>query len=64
MEIIVYMDHVEVEGQSVRRPDHISRQKWLESWERATDYIGWGCPECRKRNSYYPEDFEWTGKRS
>lgn len=33
MDIVAYMDHVIIEGQTLRRPSYISRLHWLEVWE-------------------------------
>ena len=50
MEIVISMDSVTIWGQTIMRPDSISRMQWLEYWEGATNpppaEIEVTCPDC------------------
>jgi len=39
MNIDVYMDHVIIEGQTIRRPSYISRSRWLRHWETVAPWL-------------------------
>ena len=44
LEMAVYMDSVDVEGQVIKRPDHVHRSWWMGFWE-GLDKLQ-RCPRC------------------
>lgn len=58
MEIVVYMDHVVIEGQTVKRPSYIPRKQWLDVWESNAFLLGCKRKDCAHYTS------QWTGNRS
>ena len=46
MKIDVYMDHVIIEGQTIRRPSYISRLQWLKFWETKSAIERLECIHC------------------
>jgi hypothetical protein len=46
MKIDIYMDHVIIEGQTIRRPSYISRGHWMQWWETTTAFKQKYCKYC------------------
>jgi Zn ribbon nucleic-acid-binding protein len=46
MKIDIYLDHVIVEGQTIKRPSYISRGQWLKWWETSLAIERQECVYC------------------
>jgi hypothetical protein len=46
VDIEINMDNVMIEGQTVNRPDYISRGQWMQQWEIIKSKIRRNCPTC------------------